>query len=59
MLTDPATFGRLILSFHKIGLIKAARHRANHEFGKIPKIGTREHINELLSVKNVKSRVLS
>jgi hypothetical protein len=59
MLTDPATFGRLILSFHKICSIKRRDHRANSEFGKFPKIGTREHISELLSVKNVKSQTLS
>ena len=51
MLTDPATFGRLILSFHKSYSVKGAKCRANHEFGKTPKNGTREHISELLTVK--------
>ena len=55
MLTDPATFGRLILSFHKSKscLTTKRETRALIEFRKIPKIGTREHISELLSVKNV------
>jgi hypothetical protein len=56
MLTDPATFGRLILSFHKSCSVTKRETRALSEFRKIPKIGTREHISELLSVKNVTGR---
>jgi hypothetical protein len=54
MLPDPATFGRLILSFHKFNSIKWREYRATNEFGKYPKIGTREHISELLGVKDAK-----
>ena len=55
MLTDPATFGRLILSLHKIVFSsKSASICAINEFGKIPKFGTREHISELSSVKNAR-----
>ena len=52
MLPDPATFGRLILSFHKSYSVLKREIRATREFGKLPKIGTREHISELLGVKD-------
>jgi len=55
MLTDPATFGRLILSLHKSCSVKRRKLAPSSNSGKIPKIGTREHISELLSVKNGKS----
>lgn len=50
MLADPATFGRLILSFHKSYSVLSAKIRATNELGILPKIGTREHISELLGV---------
>jgi len=52
MLPDPATFGRLILSFHKFYSVFQRETPRNNEFGKTPKIGTREHISELPSVKD-------
>jgi hypothetical protein len=52
MLANPATFGRLILSFHKFYFSSGANLRALTNSGKSPKIGTREHISELSSVKN-------
>jgi hypothetical protein len=52
MLPDPATFGRLILSFHKFNSVFAREMPRNNEFGKNPKIGTREHISEPRSVKD-------
>jgi hypothetical protein len=58
MLPDPATFGRLILSFHKFNSVKWREYRATNEFGKYPKIGTREHISELLGVKDGKEAAI-
>ena len=55
MLPNPAAFGRLILSFHKFNSISYSPNAKTCppvEFGKSPKIGTREHISELLSVKD-------
>jgi hypothetical protein len=56
MLPDPAPFGRLILSFHKSIQSRDFQRKIHPhgEFGKLPKIGTPEHISELLSVKDAK-----
>jgi hypothetical protein len=59
MLTDPATFGRLILSFHKLCSLPGATRAPSTNSGKIPKIGTREHISELLSVKDSGTEVVT